>query len=249
MNFPTSRSVTFAARKYVRHYKSCLTKCTDCHVDDALHYTNLDQSAYEKSAPERGRLNLSAPIEIDTIAVNDGDGIILGVNSTSNNPLENAVYTRLNRVDVELYAVHYIRNAETNEVLDQFKGHWSLLGVQFFIDLFVPKGRATFCFQFPRDGRTEPMDHYKRPLKEFWFEFSESPPARELAILDVIIRNCASLRPEDTLVLKSPIDPRRATPERPFYLNLNALLVLSGHCHVFRRFCHDQHTNDMFALY
>lgn len=136
----------------------------DCHVDDALHYTNLDQSAYETSAPERGRLNLSAPKEINTVAVNDGDGIILGVNSTSKNPLEDAVYTRLNQVEApELYAVQYIRNAEKNEVLDQFKGHWSFLGV--YIDKFVHKGRATFCFQFPRDGRTEPIDHYKRLLR------------------------------------------------------------------------------------
>lgn len=82
----------------------------------------MDQSGYETSVPERGHLNLSAPIEMDTVAVSNGDGIILGVNSTSNDPLESAVYTRLNRVDApELYAIHYIRNAETNKVLDQFK--------------------------------------------------------------------------------------------------------------------------------
>ena len=208
---------------------------------EELHFPFVGQSTYETSIPERGRLSLSPPINIDTVVVNDGDGLVLGVNPTSERPLGNATYTRLNRVDApELFAIHYVRNEDTGKVLEQFKGHWSLLGVQFFLDLFVRKGRAQFSYQLPRDGRREPEDYYGRPLKELWFTFLTMPSDRELTILDAIMQNCESLEPEDRLILMSPFNPRLATEERPFYLNLNALLVLSGHCHVFTRFCQDQ---------
>lgn len=69
-------------------------------------------------------------------AYNDGDGIILGADPVSERPLQQASYTRLNRIDApELFAVHYVRNEDRGEVLEQFKGHLSLLGVQFFLDL------------------------------------------------------------------------------------------------------------------
>ena len=68
----------------------------------------------------------------------------------------------------------------------------------------------------------------------------ESPSESELRILDAIVQNCHGLEEHEKAVLMSAFDPRLATPMRPFYLNLNALLVLSGHCHVFTRFCQDQ---------
>ena len=212
----------------------------ECRVEEELHSACLDGSAYETSIPERGRLNLSPPLDINTVVVNDGDGLILGVNPDSESPLRNATYTRLNRIDApELFAVHYIRNEDTDEVLEQFKGHLSLLGVQFFLDLFVRKGRAQFCYQLPREGILEPKDFYNRPLKEFWFEFLTAPSDSELRILDAIIRNCESLEAAEKVVLMSSFDPRLASEDRPFYLSLNALLVVSGHCHVFTRFCQD----------
>lgn len=217
----------------------------DCAVGNELHQTYLDQSAYQATVPERGRLDVSPPINLDSVVVNDGDGIILAVNPASDAPLENAVYTRLNRVDApELCAVHYVRNDDTGNVLHQFKGHLSLLGVHVFLDAFVRKGSAQFCYQLPRRGRNEPTDNYGRPLKEFWFMFSTCPSERELRILDAIVRACDSLD-EEKLVLMSPFDPRLATEVRPFYLSMNALLVLTGNCHVFTRFCYD---NRMLAL-
>ena len=184
-------------------------------------------------------MDVSTPINLDTVVVNDGDGLILGVNPASDAPLENELYTRLNRVDApELCAVHYVRNDNTGNVLEQFKGHCPMLGEHFFLDSFVPKGNAQFCYQLPRRGRNEPTDHYGRPLKEFWFMFSTCPSERELRILDAIICACDNLDVEK-LVLMSPFDPRLATEGRPFHLSLNALLVLTGHCHVFTRFYYD----------
>ena len=156
----------------------------ECNVSDKLHNTFLDQSAYENSVPAGRNLLLSAPINIESVVVNDGDGIILGVNPSSDTPLHNATYTRLNRIDApELFAVHYERDEVTNQVLQQFKGHLSLLGMQFFPDLFVRKGSAHFHYELPRIGRREPKDHYGRPLKEFWFKFLTSPSVHKLHIL------------------------------------------------------------------
>ena len=212
----------------------------ECQVGEDLHTASLEGSAYDTSIPERGQLNLSQPLDINTVVVNDGDGLILGVDPDSESPLRNATYTRLNRIDApELFAVHYIRNEDTGEVLEQFKGHLSLLGVQFFLDLFVRKGRAQLCYQMPREGIPEPKDFYDRPLKEFWFEFLAVPSDSELRILDAIVRNCESLDAAGRAVLMSSFDPRLATEDRPFYLSLNALLVVSGHCHVFTRYCQD----------
>ena len=98
--------------------------------------------------------------------VNNGDGIILGVNPSSDRSLHNATCTRLSRIDaLELFAVHYVRDEATNQVLHQFKGHSSLLGMQFFLYLFVRKGRAHLHYELPRIGKFKPKDHYGRPLK------------------------------------------------------------------------------------
>ena len=117
----------------------------ECNVSDKLHNTFLDHSAYENSIPAGRNLLLSAPINIESVVVNDGDGIILGVSPSSDTPFHNATYTRLNRIDApELFAVHYVRDEVTNQVLQQFKGLSSLLGMQLFPDLFVRKGIAHF---------------------------------------------------------------------------------------------------------
>ena len=95
-------------------------------------------------------MNLSPPLDINTVVVNDSNGLTLGVDPESESPLRNTTYTRLNCIDArELFPVHYIRNKDTGEVLEQFKGHLSLLGVQFLLDLFVCKGKTQFCYQMP----------------------------------------------------------------------------------------------------
>ena len=49
----------------------------ECKVGDELHYPYLDQSAYQASVLERDHLDVSPPINIDTVVVDDGDDIIL----------------------------------------------------------------------------------------------------------------------------------------------------------------------------
>ena len=61
----------------------------ECRVKEDLHTACLDGSAYNTSIPERGRLNLSPPLDINTVVVNDCDGLILGVNLGSESPLQN----------------------------------------------------------------------------------------------------------------------------------------------------------------
>lgn len=77
-------------------------------------------------------------------------------------------------------------------------------------------------------------------MKEFWFQFLTSPSERELRILDAIIQKCDGLDAYEKAVLMSTFNPRLATVASPFYLSLNALLVLSGNSHVFTRFCQDK---------
>ena len=94
--------------------------------------------------------------------------------------------------------------------------------------------KVTHSLPASRGGRNEPTDHYGRPLKEFGFMFSTCPSEREPRILNAIIRTCV-----ERLVLMSPFDPKLAKEEWPFHLSLNVLLVLTGHCHAFIRFCYD----------
>ena len=128
----------------------------ECNVSDKLHSTFLDHSAYENSVPAGRNLLLSAAINIESVVVNDGDGV-------------------------------------------------TLLGMQFFLDLFVRKGSAHFHYELPRIGRPEPKDHYGRPLKEFWFQFLTSPSECELRILDAIIQKCDGLDAYEKAVLMSPL--------------------------------------------
>ena len=100
--------------------------------------------------------------------------------------------------------------------------------MQFFLDLFVCKSSAQFHYELPQIGKLESKDHYRRPLKEFWFKFLTSPSQHELRILDAIIQKCDGVDAHEEAVSMSPFDPRLATVASPFYLSLNALLVLSG---------------------
>lgn len=86
------------------------------------------------SVPARGLLKVSPPIDITTFPVNDGDGIILGVDPDSDTTIQNAHYARLNRVDApELFPVHYVRNQST-------KVHVSTVAAK-----FVHKGTTSQC--------------------------------------------------------------------------------------------------------
>ena len=60
----------------------------ECRVGEDLHTASLEGSAYDTSIPEQGQLNLSPPLDINTVVVNDGDGLILGVDSDRESPLQ-----------------------------------------------------------------------------------------------------------------------------------------------------------------
>lgn len=242
-NEPVSHLASSEVKKALPHVADIMHR--DGQVSEKLHDASVEQSAYDVTVPQHGLISLSPPIDVNTICINDGDGVVLQVDRRSNDPVgqdSSAVHTRLNRIDApELFAIHYVRNDETQAVLEQFKGHLSMLNLRFFVDLFVRNGTANLCYQLPRNGRNEPTDPFGRPLKEFWFEYRTAPNnRRELEILDAIIRTSQRLDAEDKAVLMSSFDPRQATEVRPFYLSLNALLVFTGNCHVFTRFCHDR---------
>ena len=67
VSHPTSREVNKAEKtvpdKILR----------ECRVEEDLHTACLKGSAYDTSIPERGQLNLSPPLDINTVVVNDGN--------------------------------------------------------------------------------------------------------------------------------------------------------------------------------
>ncbi|KAL9977221.1 hypothetical protein ACROYT_G014600 [Oculina patagonica] len=140
---------------------------------------------------DKVKIGVSSSSLVDSICVNDSDGIILGVDPDRGSPLQ---------------------------------------------DLFVLKGTALFVYQLTKDRKREPKDFYGRPLKEYWFKFTASPTDQELRILDEVMRMSSNLDPKEKQVLMSAFNPKLASEATPFYLNLNALLVISGNCHVFTKY-------------
>ena len=104
---------------------------------------------------------------------------------------------------------------------------------------------AEFCEQLPKNEFDLPTDIYNRPLKEFWFRFS-SPQITEqeknyINYLELLL----SGQPEICLRLMSPISNTQATTSNYFLISLNALLVVTGFCHVFTKFSQE---NNLLAI-
>ena len=66
-------------------------------------------------------------------------------------PLEKAVYPRLNAVDApELSAVHFVKTDDLKHTFCKRMGHLSLCGLNFFICLFLYTGCAELCEELPK---------------------------------------------------------------------------------------------------
>lgn len=172
---------------------------------------------------------LSPEIPVQKLIPNDGDGL---VELELEGQLHSAVYHRLFAVDApELYCTAFA-NSDSGHTTKRRNGHLSHLAVHFYVNSFSgPNATGTIRRELPINS--EPKDKYGRTISSFWFVWLSSPNEGELSIIDTIqqlIKNhSASCR------VISNINPRAATANNPFLLNLNALLVLSGFCHVYTR--------------
>ena len=86
LNEPVSH---LASREVNKAFKTVSDEILrECRVDEDLHTASLEGSAYDTSIPEQGQLNLSPPLDINTVVVKDGDGLMLGVDSDGESPLQ-----------------------------------------------------------------------------------------------------------------------------------------------------------------
>lgn len=201
--------------------------------------TNIAE-AYEHLNPFVSCVNnillnyLSPPISAAKLVPNDGDGLVeIRIEAQLQDPLSGAVFHRLHAIDApELCATHFIK-VSNNNVFKQKNGHLSHLAVHYYLRTFAS---ATIHKEQCRLGQgTQVTDNYNRQISSFWFMWKRSPSSEELSVLDEIIKSLLGSEPPVKARIMSNTDPRNATPEEPFLLNLNALLVLSGFCHVFTK--------------
>ena len=169
---------------------------------------------------------------------NDGDGLVMNIDIHAENPLKNALFTRLNGIDApELYTVHFIKTDNLQHVFSKRVGHLSLCALHLFLHVFNADN-AELCEEIPREGFDLPVDVYDSPLKEFWFKFHTTPLAQAHNFI-TLLENMLSSKPELRKRLMSPFRISTAT-ETTFLLSLNALLVVTDFCHVFPKYCQDK---------
>lgn len=197
----------------------------------AVAYDNL--SPYLTNASSITEASLSIPVPLDRLVPNDGDGII-ELAESSTQPLQNAVFHRLYAIDApELFCTTFINVGE--KIFKRHNGNLSHLGLHFYLRSFGrPGGTANIRKEYPRLGTT-PFDKYQRPLTTFWFAWYAVPTASELSLLDEISKSIEGQEESVKSRLMSTFNPRNAGNGRPFLLNLNALLVLSGFCHTYTK--------------
>lgn len=206
-----------------------------CSVPHNISEAYYNSSHYVSSSSSLTQLSLSNPIPLEMLVPNDGDGIVeLLAQPTQPGALQNAIYHRLHGIDApELYCVSFINANE--KILTRRNGHLSHLAVHYYLQQFArPRGTAVICKENPRFGDV-PVDRYHRPLSVFWILWYQRPSRDELSVLDEIL---ASLEGEADAVrsrMTSNFHPTEAATNKPFFLNLNALLVLSGFCHVYTK--------------
>lgn len=96
------------------------------------------------------------------------------------------------------------------------------------------------CEEIPKEGFDPPHDYYGRPLKALWFRYL-TPPSKVmeqifLESLEQVISSQPNLRKR----LMPPFPVYNATELNPFLSSLNALLVVTGFCHAFTKYCQDK---------
>ena len=212
-----------------------------CSVPESVFLGYQAWSVYESLASDDGQKSrLSGPIPYSTVSPNDGDGLMMSTDWDLEAPLEKAEYTRLNAVDApELSAVHFVKTDDLQHTFCKRLGHLSLCGLHFFLCLFVYTGCAELCEELPKDGSEYQEDLYGRPIKEFWFRFTAPPTKREVTFISTL-EALVPAESEARKRLMSPYAVSQASSDKPFLLSMNALVVVTGFCHVFTRYCPDK---------
>ncbi len=220
----------------------------ECRAPHNMHVTAL-QGAFSSTASNTQSPPLSDEIPYSTVTACDGDGLITNISQSHPDPLkdDNVVYTRLNGIDApELSTVHFFKTHDLSHVFVKRVGHLSLCAVHFFLRTFTYSGSASLCEELPREEYNAPFDYYDRPLKEYWFRFS-NPAAvteKERTLLNYF-ETLVGGKPETRERIMSPFSVTEASASKPFVISLNALLVLTGFSHVFTKFSLD---NRMLGL-
>ena len=232
--------------------KAAVSKLADfihsqCKVPDNMHTSFLKMCPYTSTTNTTESPPLSHPIDYSTVIPNDGDGLITNIDTTRSrtNPLHGAVWVRLQGIDApELSSVHFFKTNNLSHVFMKRIGHLSLCGLHFFLRLFLLQGNAVFCEELCDDS--EPIEpSYKRPLKEYWFKFSSPDITQEqesfLNYIESLVGGESQMRER----LMSPYPISEASDSNPFLISLNALLVVTGFCHVYTKHSQD---NRLLAL-
>ena len=211
-----------------------------CHVPTNIHLAHNGFSPFKSIVDEHQTPELSDEIELSSVTPCDGDGLVMNIDLADlADPLRNAIFTRLYGIDApELSSVHFVKTNDLQHVFSKRMGHLSLCAVHLFLRIFAFTGSADLCEEKAKEG-FDPFDYYERPLKEFWFRY-RLPPTEEmeknfLKFLDKLVSSESDLRKR----LMSPFPASNATESNPFLLSLNALLVVTGFCHVFTKFSQD----------
>ena len=189
----------------------------------------------EESPPSLGEIRYSI------VTPCDGHSLVTGINLDHREPLENAEYTRFFGINApDLSSFHFIETNDLQHVFCKQLWHISLCVVNLFLHMFLFTGSAKLCEELPREAAPQPRDIYNTALKECWFKFT-TPPSQHLE--KVFLQSLEELVPptsESQKRLMLPFPASMATATNAFLLSLNALLVVSGFCHVFTKYCQDR---------
>ena len=244
VNKPLSHLVIGEVRTAVENLTDRIHR--QCEVPQNIHHAHIKGSHFSSTVSDTQSPPLSAPINYHTVTPNDGDGLVTNINASQRDPLHGAVHVRFNGIDApELSAVHFYKTNDLDHVFVKRIGHLSLCAVHFFLRLFVLEGTAELCEELVREDFEQPDDVYGRPLKEYWFRFpSASVTRNEQNFIDYLV-TLVHGKAEARERFMSPFHISAASSSKPFLISLNALLVITGFCHVFTKYCQD---NRLLAL-
>ena len=128
------------------------------------------------------------------------------------------VYSQLNAVDApEHSAVHFVKTDD-------------------LITLFECTGCADLCEELPKNGMEGQEDPHGGPIKEFWLRFTTPHTVKEVTFI-LTLEALVNSKSDGRKRLRSPDAVSQGSP---FLLLINALMVVTGLCHVVTRFCPDK---------
>lgn len=118
----------------------------------------------------------------------------------------------------ELFSTYYIN--VNDKILPWRNGHISHLAMHYFITSFVQYGSGKIFLERPKSN--VPLDPFGRNVSSFWFQWQASPTQGELEILSKIVILVENLdQCVQNRLMNTTIQPREATAQNPFLLNLS----------------------------